>query len=68
MGNVLKNRVNLWVCLLCSSDSHPISLFKAVIEISLVVPVAMRAASLDLFYLLLAHLSPGDKVSFCDHI
>ena len=40
--NILKNKVNLWVC---SSDSHPTSLYKAVIEISLVVPVAMRAAS-----------------------
>ena len=49
MGNILKNKVELWVCLLCSSDSHPTSLYKAVIEISLVVPVAMRAASLDFF-------------------
>ena len=42
--NILKNKVNLCVCLLYSSDSHPTSLYKAVIEISLVVPVAMRAA------------------------
>ena len=48
--NILKNKVNLWVCLLCSSDSHPTSLYKAVIEISLVVPVAMRAASSWIFF------------------
>ena len=48
--NVLKNNVNLWVCRLCSSDSHPTFLYNAVIEISLVVPVAMRAASSWIFF------------------
>ena len=43
---ILKNKVNLWVSLLCSSDSHPISLYKAVIEISSVVPYCFK---LDFF-------------------
>ena len=47
--NILKNKVNLWACRLCSSDSHPTSLYNAVKEISLVVPVAMRAASSWIF-------------------
>ena len=47
--NILKNRVSLWVCLLCSGDSHLTYLYKAKIEISLVAPVAMRTASRWIF-------------------